>query len=100
MIYPLNTPPVIHEGLFSKWLFLQGNNQIENAEAVPKFDTYRLRGAQLAYSHTTTNSSRPHPSVGECLSPPLGGDLSNHFHLLMLERELRSANKSTQTANA
>ena len=46
----------------------------------------------FAYSHSTTNTPQPHPSSGECLSPPLGGTLAGHFHLLWVQGQLRNAN--------
>ena len=38
-----------------------------------EIETYGPPGIDMVYSHTTTNSPQPHPSAGECLSPPLGG---------------------------
>ena len=69
-----------------------------NTTPVPIIGTYRRLVIYFAYSHSTPNTSHPHPSSGESLSPPLGGAFTNHFHLRVFERELRNANESTQIA--
>jgi hypothetical protein len=98
MIWALTTQAVNGEELFPTHLFLHANDKMENVEAAPKFEAYRPICVQLAYSHTTTNASQAHPPFGECLSPPLGGALDDHFHLQVFERELRNANESTPIA--
>jgi len=65
---------------------------------VPKFETYRPINVHLVQSNSTTNVSQPHPSSGECLSPPLGGAFNEYFLLLVFEWKSRNANISMQTA--
>jgi hypothetical protein len=69
-----------------------------NTTPVPIIGTYRRLVIYFAYSHSTPNTSHPHPSSGEYLSPPLGGAFADHLHLQVFERELSNADKSTQIA--
>ena len=75
MIYPLTTQAFVKEELGLRTSL----NHFGIFWPINMTDHIRVGNAlqsdvHFVYSHSTTNTSQPHPSDGESLSPPLGGD--------------------------
>ena len=80
-VWPVpNVSTIANEAIIKRRIVLLSGRQVElyMLHSPPKFNsvpesTHPSMKPKASHSKLTTNTPQPHPSVGGCLSPPLGG---------------------------